>query len=156
MAEVLEVVVSRAKELVSALITKPKMSEKLLSKPPFRFLHDTISAIVNTTGFGDGLFQGDELNSAAITDKQSKIAYLEKIFNFVGVCKVSALVKRCGLELDFASGVGRGGNPYHHFEKCLLISAVYYFLYSVSFLLPFHGVLTKFTTLTRSCFSHDF
>ena len=72
MAESLEVVVPRAKELVSALITKPKMSEKLLSKPPFRFLHDTVSAIVNTTGSGTDYSQ-DELDSAAITDKPSKV-----------------------------------------------------------------------------------
>ncbi len=89
MAEDLETVVLRSKELISGLITKPQMKEKLLSKPPFRFLHDTISAVVKTTGFGDGLFVGDELDSAAIQDKTSKIDYLEKIFKFVGICKVS-------------------------------------------------------------------
>jgi TRAF3-interacting protein 1 len=64
------------------------MTEKLLSKPPFRFLHDSISSITSTTGFGEGLYQGTELDSAAITDKQGKIDYLDKIFNLVGICKV--------------------------------------------------------------------
>ena len=90
----LDALIPRTKELVGSLITKPKMSDKLLSKPPFRFLHDTVSAIVATTGFGDGLMSGDELDSASITDKNAKIAYLDKIFNFVGVCKVSAYTIR--------------------------------------------------------------
>ena len=85
----IDALVAQSKELLSNLITKPKMTEKLLSKPPFRFLHDTVSAVVKTTGFGEGLMQGDELNSGAITDKAAKMAYLDKIFNFVGFCKVS-------------------------------------------------------------------
>ncbi len=85
----LESLVAKSKDMVSAIIDKPKMTEKYLGKPPFRFLHDTITAIINKTGFGEGLMSGDELNSAAITDKAAKIAYLEKVFNFVGVCKVS-------------------------------------------------------------------
>ena len=85
----IDALVAQSKELLSSLITKPKMTEKLLNKPPFRFLHDTVSAVVKTTGFGEGLMQGDELNSGAITDKAAKMAYLDKIFNFVGLCKVS-------------------------------------------------------------------
>lgn len=106
MAVDLEAVVLKSKELISGLITKPAMKEKLLSKPPFRFLHDTVSAIVNTTGFGDGLYGGDELDSAAIQDKASKIAYLEKIFNFVGICKVSeTLMERSHARLHLVEQV---------------------------------------------------
>lgn len=73
------------------------MNDKLLSKPPFRFLHDTITAVTTTTGFGDGLYNDGELDSAAITDKDAKINYLEKMFNLVGICKVRAafLLKEC-------------------------------------------------------------
>jgi hypothetical protein len=35
-----------------------------------------------------GLYSGEETDSAAITDKQAKINYLEKIFTLVGICKV--------------------------------------------------------------------
>ena len=87
----LESLVADASQSVSALISKPKMTDKLLSKPPFRFLHDIITAVTTTTGFAEGLFQGAELDSAAITEKQAKIDYLDKIINFVGICKGAAL-----------------------------------------------------------------
>jgi len=89
----LEDLVQQSKGLVSALISKPKMAEKLLMKPPFRFLHDLMSAVVNTTGFGEGLMSGDELESASISDKGAKIAYLDKWFTFVGICKVRKEVR---------------------------------------------------------------
>ncbi len=85
----LDSLVAQSKDAISALISKPKMAEKLLSKPPFRFLHDIITAITQTTGFAEGLMSPEELDSAAITEKAQKMNYLDKIINFVGVCKVS-------------------------------------------------------------------
>ena len=90
----LESLIEQTKTLMGELITKPKMADKLLSKPPFRFLHDTISSVASTTGFGEGLYSGGELDSAAITDKNAKIDYLEKIFNLVGICQVRRIACR--------------------------------------------------------------
>lgn len=84
----LDALVAEAKAKIGELIAKPKMTEKLLSKPPFRFLHDIISALTGTTGFAEGLYSGEELDSASITDKNAKIVYLEKIFTLVGICMV--------------------------------------------------------------------
>ncbi len=61
------------------IFTKPKMSEKLLGKPPFRFLHDMFTATMGKTGFGQGLFEGDELNSKSYEDKDSKLGFLVKL-----------------------------------------------------------------------------
>jgi len=85
----LDTLVAQSADAVGALITKPKMAAKLLSKPPFRFLHDVVTAITQTTGFGEGLMNAEESDSNTITEKNAKIAYLEKIINFVGVCTVS-------------------------------------------------------------------
>jgi Microtubule-binding protein MIP-T3 CH-like domain len=85
----LDALIESVKTQMGGLIQKPKMTEKLLQKPPFRFLHDTISAVTVTTGFGEGLYSGNELDSATITEKQTKIDYLEKIFRLVGICRVS-------------------------------------------------------------------
>lgn len=85
----LNVLIESVKNAVGAIIEKPKMTEKLLVKPPFRFLHDTITAIIKKTGFGEGLFNEIESDSAAVTDKDAKLAYLQKIFNLVGICQVN-------------------------------------------------------------------
>ena len=55
------------------------MSEKLLTKPPFRYLHDIFTATMGATGFGNGLFQGSDLDSKSITDKEAKINFLVKL-----------------------------------------------------------------------------
>jgi len=61
------------------LFSKPKMTEKLLGKPPFRYLHDIFTATMAKTGFGEGLFQGEDLNSKSFEDKNSKLDFLMKI-----------------------------------------------------------------------------
>lgn len=84
----LDGLIEDVKAQLGRVITKPKLNEKLLSKPPFRFLHDVVTSITTTTGFAEGLYDESELDSATITDRQAKINYLEKIFNLVGICKV--------------------------------------------------------------------
>ena len=65
------------------LVRRPKLTDNLLRKPPFRFLHDVISELQRNTGFAPGLFDDIESNSANVKDKESKVAYLEKIIGTV-------------------------------------------------------------------------
>lgn len=80
-------------KMYSSLFEKPKMSEKLLCKPPFKYIFDIISEtikvkpllfqnflrVIKNTGFGKGLLKGEETDSAYYTDKDRKIIYLKKM-----------------------------------------------------------------------------
>ena len=92
-------IVEETQGLFAPLIKKPKMSAKLLNKPPFRFLHDVFSELCKSTGFGEGLYQESELDAGtikvpgsitvvprvmvALQDKDSKLAYLQKMLDYV-------------------------------------------------------------------------
>jgi len=55
------------------------MTEKLLSKPPFRYLHDIFIATLGATGFAQGLFSEEELDSKFNHEKDGKINILTKL-----------------------------------------------------------------------------
>lgn len=61
------------------IFEKPKMTEKLLVKPPFRYLHDIFLATIGATGFANGLLSDVELDSKANHDKDAKINILAKM-----------------------------------------------------------------------------
>mgnify|MGYP001119813684 CR=1 FL=1 len=45
-------------QVLSGLFAKPKLSEKLLGRPPFRFIHDIVSAVMNSPEAEPGFAQG--------------------------------------------------------------------------------------------------
>lgn len=55
------------------------MTEKLLSKPPFRYLHDIFLATMGATEFGAGLYNEEEMDSKANHEKDAKINILTKM-----------------------------------------------------------------------------
>lgn len=76
-------VAKRTQETLGKVIKKPPLSEKLLSKPPFRYLHDIVSEVIRTTGFMKGLYEEAEMKSDNVKDKDSKIAFLQKAIDVV-------------------------------------------------------------------------
>eukprot|EP00957_Ditylum_brightwellii_P004783 364592-Ditylum_brightwellii.AAC.1 len=59
-----------------------------------RFLHDIVTATLNATGFPDGLYEPEELDSKYVKEKAAKIAFLDKFIYLVSVCGGSAINAR--------------------------------------------------------------
>ncbi|XP_026865532.2 TRAF3-interacting protein 1 isoform X3 [Electrophorus electricus] len=76
-------VAKKTQETLGKVIKKPPLTEKLLSKPPFRYLHDILSEVIRTTGFMKGLYGEAEMKSENVKDKDSKIAFLQKAIDVV-------------------------------------------------------------------------
>ncbi|XP_036624673.1 TRAF3-interacting protein 1 isoform X2 [Trichosurus vulpecula] len=76
-------VVKRTQEALGKVIKKPPLTEKLLSKPPFRYLHDIITEVIRMTGFMKGLYTDSELKSDNVKDKDAKISFLQKTIDVV-------------------------------------------------------------------------
>ena len=74
-------IIKRTKGSLGALITKPALTDKLLSKPPFRFLHDILTEVLRNTGFLHGLFTEEEMNSENVKDKDRKVLFLQKVID---------------------------------------------------------------------------
>uniref|UniRef100_A0A671DS75 TRAF3-interacting protein 1 n=1 Tax=Rhinolophus ferrumequinum TaxID=59479 RepID=A0A671DS75_RHIFE len=76
-------VVKRTQEALGKVIRRPPLTEKLLSKPPFRYLHDIITEVIRTTGFMKGLYTDAEMKSDNVKDKDAKISFLQKAIDVV-------------------------------------------------------------------------
>ncbi|KAM5266702.1 TRAF3-interacting protein 1 isoform 2-T2 [Hipposideros larvatus] len=76
-------VVKRTQEALGKVIRRPPLTEKLLNKPPFRYLHDIITEVIRTTGFMKGLYTDAEMKSDNVKDKDAKISFLQKAIDVV-------------------------------------------------------------------------
>ncbi|XP_073928244.1 TRAF3-interacting protein 1 isoform X6 [Castor canadensis] len=76
-------VVRRTQEALGKVIRKPPLTEKLLNKPPFRYLHDIITEVIRITGFMKGLYTDAEMKSDNVKDKDAKISFLQKAIDVV-------------------------------------------------------------------------
>ncbi|CAH0550770.1 unnamed protein product [Brassicogethes aeneus] len=81
--EVSPEMIKKTQNTLGKFVKKPALTEKLLKKPPFRFLHDILKAVVKETGFLKDLYSEAELNSDNVKEKDSKIAFLNKLINAV-------------------------------------------------------------------------
>ena len=92
----MEDIVAETKAKLQPIISRPKLADKLLGKPPFRFLHDIISNVISETGFGEGLYTAEELDSSTIQGKKPKMAFLDKMINCVGIADGNPVDVRSG------------------------------------------------------------
>lgn len=75
-------VIKKTQDSLGKYLTKPPLTEKLLARPPFRFLHDVISGVIKENGIFKGLLDNKEMVSDNVgKDRDSKIKYLEKIIH---------------------------------------------------------------------------
>ncbi|KJH43385.1 hypothetical protein DICVIV_10591 [Dictyocaulus viviparus] len=63
----------------SALIDKPPLTDKLLARPPFKFILDIVQSIILKTGYLKEQFSSDDLNPSKFIDKTTKIAFLDSL-----------------------------------------------------------------------------
>ena len=64
--------VTTTQEMFSNLIKKPKLLDKYLKKPPFRFIHDIVMNTMKSTGCPEGLFGEHELNGKTIKVEKAR------------------------------------------------------------------------------------
>nr|CAD2176347.1 unnamed protein product [Meloidogyne enterolobii] len=76
----------KTRALFAPLIQRPVLTDQLLNRPPFKFLHDIVSEVIKSTGYSDGLFTVDELDSTkASSSRDSKIAFLQKLIDLLNI-----------------------------------------------------------------------
>lgn len=79
-------VIRRTQDLLGKYVKKPVLSEKLLRKPPFRFLHDVINVVIQDTGFLGDVYTAEELVYDNVKEKDAKIDFLQKLIDAVSEC----------------------------------------------------------------------
>ncbi|CAK57360.1 unnamed protein product (macronuclear) [Paramecium tetraurelia] len=72
-------------DLYSALFEKPKMSQKLLERPPFKYIFDIIMETTKQTGYAKGLYTTDELDGNSYDNKDKKLMFLQKIIDLTSM-----------------------------------------------------------------------
>ena len=60
-------IIKKTQDTLGKTIKKPALTEKLLSRPSFRFLHDIITEVIKSTGSLKRLYSDTEMNSANVT-----------------------------------------------------------------------------------------
>lgn len=77
---------NRTRELFAPLIQRPTLTDQLLQRPPFKFIHDIVHETLSATGYLHGVFSDEELDSAkAGSSRDTKVAFLQKLIDVLNV-----------------------------------------------------------------------
>ncbi|CAG2163090.1 unnamed protein product [Oppiella nova] len=92
-------------EVLTKIVKKPVITDKLLRRPPFRFLHDLITSIIRSHGFLKDLYKDNELIAENVKEKESKMVFLQKAIDTTGFIAGDVLSAKpskivAGLEVD--------------------------------------------------------
>ncbi|KAL7729116.1 hypothetical protein ACLKA6_009590 [Drosophila palustris] len=74
-------VIKATQEALGKFIKKPPLTEKLLKKPPFRYLMDIFNAFIKQTGCFEGLYTPEEQLFENISDRNDKTRFLQKMID---------------------------------------------------------------------------
>lgn len=79
--------IKRTQDQLGKFVKKPPLTDKNLSRPPFRFLHDIVHNVIDTTGFMEGVFTPEEMDAANITSREAKTAFMQKLITAISKFK---------------------------------------------------------------------
>ena len=58
-------------DMFTSLFEKPKMAEKLLIKPPFKYIYDIFAETTKSTNFAKGSLQPTQVSTAVMSSPKS-------------------------------------------------------------------------------------
>ncbi|XP_034665396.1 TRAF3-interacting protein 1 isoform X2 [Drosophila subobscura] len=79
----LDAIIKATQQALGKYIKKPPLTEKLLKKPPFRFLMDVFNSFIKQTGTFEGLYTFEEQQFENIGDRDAKIRFLQKMIDAI-------------------------------------------------------------------------
>ncbi|XP_033244137.1 TRAF3-interacting protein 1 [Drosophila miranda] len=79
----LDAIIKTTQTTLGKYIKKPPLTEKLLKKPPFRFLMDVFNSFIKQTGNFEGLYTTEEQQFENIGDREAKIRFLQKMIDAI-------------------------------------------------------------------------
>jgi hypothetical protein len=65
------------------LITYPKLEDKYLKRPPFKYIFSVFTECVKVTGLGKGVFSEEDLNKDNYEGNEKRMEFLNKLFKFL-------------------------------------------------------------------------
>lgn len=98
-------IIETTKTTILKVIKKPTPTDKLLQRPPFKFIQDVIIAVINATKFKEDLYTAEEITADLSKNREGKINFLEKAITAVEEAldeklDVKASKVIAGLEVD--------------------------------------------------------